>query len=163
MGAIDTHPFPRGALLAAGALVAGCLISVSVVRLSEWDQGRPGLMAGMEDTAPVLRERHVTFREHEDQTLTVLDAQNGLVIARYRPSEAGFVRGLLRGLRRDRLGQAEPFALPFRIIAFSDGRLAVEDPASGRRIDAGAFGADNRSTIEALLTQTDCCAQEQTP
>ncbi len=41
--------------------------------------------------------------------------------------------------------------MPFRLSAWSDGRLTLEDPATGRAVDLEAFGPTNEATFVRLL------------
>ena len=42
--------------------------------------------------------------------------------------------------------------IPFRLTRWADGRLSVEDPTTGRRVDLGAFGAVNAASFAKLMT-----------
>ena len=63
----------------------------------------------------------------------------------------GFVRGVLRGVARERRGRGLGSDLPVRLIARRDGTLALEDPATGRRIELNAFGATNAAAFARFL------------
>ena len=40
---------------------------------------------------------------------------------------------------------------PFRLARWSDGRLTLEDPTTGRRIELGAFGPTNAEVFAELM------------
>jgi hypothetical protein len=42
--------------------------------------------------------------------------------------------------------------MPFELIAHSNGRLTLVDPATGQRIDLESFGPSNSSKFEQFLT-----------
>ena len=57
----------------------------------------------------------------------------------------------MRILARERRMNDEGRETPFRLIRWADGRLSIEDPATGRRIDLGAFGAANTQAFARLM------------
>ena len=67
------------------------------------------------------------------------------------PGTNGFIRGVLRGLARDRKLQRIGTEPPFRLTRWVDGRLSLDDPATGRRIELGAFGPTNAAAFAGLL------------
>jgi hypothetical protein len=68
-------------------------------------------------------------------------------------SEQGFVRGVLRGLARERrLKDVGPDA-PFRLEQWSDNGLTLTDLGTGRQIELGAFGSTNRAAFAVMLPQ----------
>ena len=67
------------------------------------------------------------------------------------PRSNGFVRGVLRGLFRNRKQEALGRDGLFRLSRQADGRLSIEDPQTGRRVDLDAFGATNSAAFAELL------------
>ena len=65
--------------------------------------------------------------------------------------ENGFLRGTLRGLARTRRSEQVSPAVPFHLAQWPDGRLTLDDPATGRHIELLAFGADNAGVFARLL------------
>ena len=66
------------------------------------------------------------------------------------PGTNGFLRGVLRGLARERKLERSAIEPPFRLTRWADGRLSLEDPATGRRIDdLEAFGPTNDGGLRA--------------
>ena len=68
------------------------------------------------------------------------------------PGTNGFIRGALRGLARERSGEAdrdrEP---PFRLTRWDDGRLSLQDPRPAGAIELEAFGPTNEAAFARLL------------
>jgi putative photosynthetic complex assembly protein len=64
----------------------------------------------------------------------------------------GFLRGAMRGLARDRLRAGGTPDLPFRLRAWEDGRLTLEDSATGHVVELHAFGHGNAAAFLRLLT-----------
>jgi putative photosynthetic complex assembly protein len=141
------HPVPRGPLLAAGSLAALALIAAAVVRLT-------GIGATVHTEAPITQERALHFADRSDGGVDVLDATSGRSVAVLEPGEGGFVRVTLRSLARDRKRQgigAEPV---FLLQTTADGRLTLEDSATGQRIDLKAFGPTNAGAFARLMSET---------
>ena len=58
----------------------------------------------------------------------------------------------MRGLVRDRKRQDLGAEAPFRLTRWADGRLSLQDEATGRSIDLGAFGPTNAAVFAHLMT-----------
>ena len=65
--------------------------------------------------------------------------------------EQGFLRGALRALARERRVRGLGSEQPFQLIARTDGRLTLADPATGQRIDLESFGPVNAGAFAVLL------------
>lgn len=139
------RPFPRGALFGAAALVLLALLSVTAARLSG-----VGVME-MPAAAPV-QSRDLRFEDRASGAVAVFDARDDRVVEVLAPGTNSFVRGVLRGLARDRMLREIGSRPPFRLTRWADGRLSIEDPTTGRRIDLGAFGPTNAAAFARLLT-----------
>ena len=73
------------------------------------------------------------------------------VIDTVAPGTNGFLRGTMRGLARERKRQGIGPELPFRLIGRADGRLTLEDPGTGRRVDLESFGPTNAAVFAQLM------------
>lgn len=129
-------------IAAAGALVLAALLGTAAVRLS-------GLSISEPDAAPVA-VRELRFEDRPDGSIAVFDAHSDTLIETVR-GEAGFVRGALRGLARERRREGIGAAPPFRLVARVDGRLTLIDPSTGRRVDLESFGPTNAAEFARLL------------
>lgn len=151
----DDHvEVPRGALRAVAALILATLVAVAWVQLSG---GAPSSASA----APVVTERWLQFRDLPDGQVEVLES--GRPLATLSAGAHGFLRGALRALARERrlstaatvtpaaapaTGQASP---AYRLRAHADGRLSLDDPATGVRIDLESFGQTNAADFAQLL------------
>lgn len=144
MGDHHHDPFPKGPLLGAAALVVLALALVSLVRLGGGPLEPP--------RAEPLVQRDFQFRDRTDGGISVLDAESGELVEVVEPASNGFLRATLRGLARERKRRGVGPAEPFRLTARVDGRLTLEDPATGRRVDLEAFGPANAGAFARLLT-----------
>jgi putative photosynthetic complex assembly protein len=134
--------FPRWFLYGAGGLILISLLSVALVRITG---NGPDQRA-----APAAQERPLRFTDRPDGGIAVVDATTGALVADIH-GEQGFLRGALRALARERKSRGLGSEQPFQLIARTDGRLTLADPATGQRIDLESFGPANAGAFAALL------------
>jgi putative photosynthetic complex assembly protein len=146
MGHTFTTPsFPRCTLLTAGAVIA---LSIAVAAA-----GRITGAANSAPTAAPVIARDLLFQDLSNGGVAVFDARDtSAPITVVAPETNGFLRAMMRGLARQRLRQSEGPETPFRLTEWADGRLTLEDPATGRRVDLEAFGITNEEVFAHLLT-----------
>jgi putative photosynthetic complex assembly protein len=133
---------PRGALIAIGTLVALSVAVTAAVRLSGVDVREPD--------AAAVQTRALHFRDLPDGGVAVLDANRSTEVVRLQ-GEQGFVRGALRALVRERRLRGLNETEPFYLIGRADGRLTLEDRATGQRINLESFGAMHAREFGRLL------------
>ncbi len=148
MSALDTEPFPRGALIAVAALVSFSVAGTAAVRIARLHAPQPPAAAIQSTSVEHLDMR---FADEADGSVTVRNSANGALIATLKPGTNGFVRGVVRGLAHDRLRRGISSAPPFRLSETANSRLALSDLATGRTIDLEAFGSTNRQAFLVLL------------
>lgn len=149
---LTNERFPKSALYAAGALIFISILTVGGIRL--------GLLPALE-TAPQSRERrHVQatttrdfrFEDRADGALMVTDvAANRLVFIFMPGSNTGFIRGVMRGLMRERRLHEVLRSGPVTVSQWADGALTLEDKSTGRILELGSFGHTNRAAFAQLL------------
>lgn len=137
-------PFPRGPLIASALLISAVIVAVAAVRVT-------GIGASHVVDAPATSERALQFQDRDDGSIVVIDARTGATIETLEPGTNGFLRSTLRGLVRERKRQGLGPEQPFQLVAHTDGRLTLIDPATGRRVDLEAFGPTNVATFAHLL------------
>lgn len=135
---------PKGALLGIGGLILFSLLAVSAARLT-------GFRTGEETPSPVTQSRELRFEDAAGGVINVYEWESGITVATYAPGTENFVRGVLRGLVRERRARDVGAEVPFRVARHQDGALTLEDPATGRRINLWAFGPDNVRSFARLL------------
>ena len=135
---------PRGALFGAAGLVLFTLVAVSVARLT-------GLSAGEPPAADVTQSRELRFEDRADGAVAVYAAKDDQLVQVLVSGEGGFVRGVLRGLARERRASDIGSQPPFGLTRWSNGLLSLEDPETGRRVDLNAFGATNAGAFARFL------------
>jgi putative photosynthetic complex assembly protein len=140
-----TAPFPRAILVIAGAAIAFTIVIAAVGRMTGAADSTP--------TAKPLIARDLLFKDRADGAVVVFDAGNPAdPISIVAPETNGFLRATMRGLARQRLRADASAEIPFRLTAWADGRLTLEDPTSGRRVEMEAFGITNEEAFARLLT-----------
>jgi putative photosynthetic complex assembly protein len=133
-------------------LLAGSLAIIGTLVLVGPGQNRAVLMRA--DEVP-LAQRMLQFDDGPDGSVLILDAGSREVLARFPVAEGGFVRGTLRALARERRQGDQGREQPFRLAAWRDGQLTLDDVTTGRRVDLTAFGSTNSGTFARLLTATN--------
>jgi putative photosynthetic complex assembly protein len=151
MSALDHEPFPRGALIAASALVGFSLVAVTAVRVVKIT-APPPIEASQPAPAATVDLR---FSDQADGSIRVQNSRTGRVVATIQPGVGGFVRGVMRGLARDRISRHIGQAPPFRLSQAKTGRMTLEDTATGRLIDLESFGIGNRADFVQLLHEAE--------
>ena len=142
--AADEPASLRVPLFAMGALVVASLVAVAGVRLSGMNISEPD--------APVLTTRSLLFDDRADGGIDVFDAKTHRRIDTVI-GQAGFVRGTLRGLARERRRAGIGNTAPFELVAHTDGRLTLIDPSTTRRVDLESFGPTNMADFVRLLDE----------
>ena len=143
---------PRGALVLATSLVLFSLAVTATVRVAHMPPAAsPILLRQQEGVAPA-RMRELRFSDRVDGSVLIEDVSTGGTASVIQPgSNSGFIRGVMRGLARERRMHGVGEAPPFRLTLWRDGELSLTDSATNRTIELGAFGATNRAAFAALL------------
>ncbi len=139
----DQH-IPRPVLYAAGALIAVSLALTAFCRST--------LVAELAAPRPApLESLALSFDDQTDGSVAVLDATTGLRFTSIPPESNGFVRGVLRGMNRERKLESLGKDAKFVLAREQNGRLSLEDLQTHRRVDLTAFGPDNAGAFARLL------------
>ncbi len=142
------RPLPRAPLRGAVALALLSLAAVAFVRVT-------GIGAVVTPPPPIVAERELRFEDRPAGGVAVYDARDGTLVELLTPGGDGFVRGALRSMARERRSHGIGAEPPFRLAAHVDGRLTLEDLATGRRIDLAAFGPTNAGAFARFLKPRD--------
>jgi len=148
---------PKPALVAAGMLVGACLLMTTAVSLGFMDRQAVPTVARAEANVVPVAERSLQFLDQDDGTVLIEDVSNGDTVAviDMDTQSGGFVRGVLRGLARERRLNGVGAEPPFDLTLWGDGSISLTDSATGRIIELGAFGPDNRAVFAAMLPGGD--------
>ena len=151
-GEFTNERFPKSALYAAGALIAISIVTVGSIRLG---------MLPAPETAPQSRERRQVavqvarefrFEDRADGALLVTDVAAGRLVFIFPPgSNTGFIRGVMRGMMRERRLKQVDRAGSVTVAQWADGALTLTDTSTGRILELGSFGSTNRAAFAQLL------------
>ena len=130
-------------------LVVGGMVGLALI----------GAMVGGGHDAPpepgqAVAMRDLRFEDRADGAVLIYDAAATTPFEVVQ-GQAGFLRGTLRGLARARHSEGRDDRTPFHLAAWPDGRLTLDDPATGRRLDLEAFGPSNEAVFARLLPGLD--------
>lgn len=155
MSAAHTHEntVPRPALVLAGALVALTLALTTLVRVGVLPREAVPATERARQGVAARQVRHLTFADRADGAVVVGDADSGqtLTVLKGEGDGGGFVRGVMRGMARERRMKGLGATPPFNLTQWADGALTLRDPATGRAVELGAFGATNRAAFARFL------------
>ena len=106
--------------------------------------------AGTAPGAIPVRSADLLMQDHDDGSISVLDAGTHAVIDTVPPKTNGFLRVVLAGMVRERRldGIDSPV---FHLTRWSDGRLTLDDAATHRLVELEAFGPTNEAAFGRLL------------
>ncbi len=139
----DQH-IPRGALIAAAAVVVFAIALAALARQGVIARSEPG-------AAAVVEYRDLLFTDRADGGIAVQAATSGATVAVIAPGGDSFLRGVLRGLVRERRQRGLTAEQPFRLLRQGDGRLTLVDLATERRIELVSFGPTNTQAFARFL------------
>lgn len=139
---------PRAALIGILALIAFSVVAVVTGRYGE--VGRVSMPPAKEVSSVSLR-----FIDRQDGGVNVVHSGTGERVDVIEPGTGGFMRGVLRGLVRERRLSGIGSQAPFMLRRWADGRLTLEDPKTGRVIDLGAFGVTNAQAFAKLMASSE--------
>ena len=143
---------PRGTLILAGGLLAFALSATTFVRVAGIPaSASPVALRTAAKVAPIA-SRDLRFLDRADGAVVIQDTGTGNTVSVIKPGEkTGFIRGVMRGLARDRHARGIGNAPPFTLTSWQDGELSLTDTATGRSIELTAFGTANRAAFAVLL------------
>jgi putative photosynthetic complex assembly protein len=142
---------PPGALALGTGLVAISLLLVTSVRLGLVEPSPSAADQRVAAKMAPAAERMLRFSDQPDGTVLITDARTGAAIDTIRREDGGFVRGVMRGLARERRQHRIGSEPPFRLTGWTNGALSLTDPATGRVIELDGFGHTNRGAFARLL------------
>lgn len=136
--------FPKPVLYGAAVLIAFTFSLALFSRLT-------GQRMDWVPDADIVAKREILFLAAADGDIAIRDAKTGVELGVYAHETNAFVRSVAHGLGIER-GLTDPAAqVPYQIVRWSDGRVTVSDPVSGRSVELGAFGQTQVQTFSKLL------------
>ena len=143
---------PRSMLILVGALVLFVFTITAAMRLAQVPaSASPVLLRAANHMTP-LASRNLRFTDRGDGAVLIQDADNGDTASIIKPGQqTGFIRGVMRGLARERRMRGIGAGPPFNLSLWRDGELSLTDSVTGRSIELTSFGSTNRASFLALL------------
>jgi putative photosynthetic complex assembly protein len=155
-GAADDHSPPSSLLLGIAVLLVGAMLLVVLARSGKVEMLAPENTAPEAGSAAAISTAvQLRFSDRADGAVVVQRAADGTEIAVLGEAGSGFIRGVLRGLARDRRMRGIDAMPPFELVRWSDGRLTLRDTATDRLIDLGAFGSTNLEAFAQLMAAAE--------
>ncbi len=145
MARLSTHPrFPRFPLFGALTLIALTMALVVATRVGIIEKEPLGAITALES-------RDLRFTDTSEGGIAIYEGTSEKRVGFLPPGTNSFVRATLRGLahERQRLGLGPE--QPFRLTRWADGRVSLEDLATGQRIHLEAFGPTNMQAFATIL------------
>lgn len=143
---------PKGAIWFAGGMVGFALIMAGAVRLGVMPVAASPVAVRTAAHLVPTATRDLSFADRADGALVITDAKTGDVTKTILPGEpSGFIRGLLRGMGRERRMKNVARTAPYRLEDWPNGQLSLTDTGTGRSIELTAFGPTNRASMAELL------------
>lgn len=148
-----THEkFPAWVPWVAGAIVGVTLLVVFGVRAGVLPARPTAPEQRITASVPVAVTRDFRFADRKDGALIATDARTGQVALVLEPgSNSGFIRGVMRGLMRERELHEVARDGPVTVTQWADGALTLKDISTGRIVELGSFGPTNRAAFAQLL------------
>jgi putative photosynthetic complex assembly protein len=144
--------FPRGALLGGGGVLFFTMAMVFGTRAGLLPARPTAPEARTAAHVAVVATRELRFADRADGALLVYDTQTEAPALILAPgSNSGFIRGVMRGLMRERKLHEATREAPLTLTQWADGALTLRDEATGRIIELGSFGSTNRASFAQLL------------
>jgi putative photosynthetic complex assembly protein len=143
---------PKAALIGAASCVGITLALTGAVALGIVD--RPVTMQQSRIAAHMekIAQRDLQFLDQKGGAVLINDvSQGGTPTVIHAGSKSGFIRGVMRGMARDRHLRGLGPEQPFRLTLWANQNLALEDRATGRIVELNGFGDTNRDAFLALL------------
>lgn len=137
---------PRAPLIAAAVLALfayGIAISAKVF----------GVGAAAEPVSVPIEERAIRFTTQTDGSMQVVDVNTGLNVVRLTSEGGnGFMFGALRGIAYKRsIAKVAP-ETPFALTRWQNGKITLDDPATGMHIAVNSFGPTQVASFERLFS-----------
>ena len=140
----EKRPLPRSVLLSAAALVAFAFVAVSIGRFTE-------LGEAPKPQAEALQSRDLLFLDRADGAVLVYEVGMETALDVLEPGTNGFLRGVMRGVARERKLSNVSNSDPVRPTLWDDGRLTLDDLSTNYHVGLIAFGPTNAGAFARLL------------
>ncbi|KPF93645.1 hypothetical protein IP81_02740 [Novosphingobium sp. AAP83] len=143
----------RPILLLAGGLVAITLLLTASVSFGLVPREAVPSVVRAQEGIVAIETRNLSFADRADGAVAVIDAdtKETLAVLLGENDGGGFIRGVMRGLARERRMHGLGAQAPFSLTHWQNGALSLVDTGTGRSIELGSFGPQNRAAFARFL------------
>ena len=143
----------RQVLLLAGGLVSITLMLTAAVSFGVLPREAVPSVVRAQAGVAAVEARNLSFADRADGAVAVVDAdtKETLAVLLGENDGGGFIRGVMRGLARERRMSGLGAEAPFSLTRWENGSLSLVDTATGRSIELGSFGPENRQAFARFL------------
>jgi putative photosynthetic complex assembly protein len=110
-----------------------------------------GLSPAKPEPSAIVASYELRFEDRADGAVLVYSEPADRLVQTLPPGTNGFVRGVLRGLARERRAEQIGPTAPFKLTRWADGRLSLDDPSTNRHVDLEVFGPTNAGAFAAIF------------
>lgn len=142
---------PRGALIAAAALLCFTMALTGAVRLGLVPKSADPDSARNAGLVAPTATRLLRFADRADGAVVISDAATGQEIKVIAFGEGGFVRATLRRLAKVRAANGIGAEPPFELVRWANEALTLRDPATGKEAEIHGFGPDHSRVFVEML------------
>ncbi len=143
----ENRALPRGVFVGVAALIGFTFLVVAAARFGGVGTQTPAQVA--------VESLQLRFEDRQDGAVVVYEAREDRLLTVLEPGDGSFVRGVLRGLARERRRQDIGARPPFRLVRWADGHLSLEDPSTSQEIALNSFGPSNAQAFAEILMAKD--------
>lgn len=137
-------------MIPAGLLAGMCALVIVALSLTVYARLTDRPLVGVPHDAEVLQSRAIILDGSKAGDVTVRDAEGNVIVALDADS-AGFVSVIWRGMDRKRMLKKIDGNPPVNLVEYANGRLSLQDPASGWSAELASFGDMNEAAFARLL------------
>ncbi len=134
---------PRWFVIGTAALMLTTVLGAGLARFS-------GVGISRVADSAVIGTVELWVDEQRDGSALVRHVATGKTLDVLPADGGGFVRGLVRGMFRQRLLSEQARTLPFQISQREGPKYFLFDPATGTRMELDGFGPTNTQTVARL-------------
>ena len=158
MSEIDDKPFPLAPLLGAGVLITMTIALAAGPKLGYLPPIATARPSAPRTMSPSSRPRSLRFTDRADGALVIDDAARGTTAAVLPHGvNNGFIRGVLRGIARDRKLRGVGPAAPFTLTLFADDALTLTTPRPAATSSSAASARPTSSRSPTCSCSTARC------
>jgi len=142
---------PRAPLVMIGLLVLVSLVLATATSAGLLTRNAVPSVARAEAGVGATAERSLHFRDQADGGVRIEDALTGATVFVVEPGTGGFIRTTMRSLVHVRRSKGIGAETPFVLTEWENGTLSLSDSETGKSVELGSFGPDNREAFAVLL------------